>query len=321
MPSSSRVSASVSAILTACSLLGGLGAACESAPPDYAGDPSAFESRLAPEVVRGPASPGVPSNTPVPQWVVRVVPGSAHAFTRLAVAGDFIYFAAGAAGLYRTRKNGGAIEVVEAGRGSLYNEVAGGGEHVYWLRTTFDSDDRPHVSVRHQLPGAAAISTRFEGDWGTLWSKNAIHFQADDVGVYMNATPRGGRSAGIQNLPAAGGTPIQMLAIADIAEAPTWVVDESDLYYTVCQAMTELCQLAKVSKMGGAPQILSTVPAAYAAVRGVDASDVYLNATGASGRCPNRAAIPRFCIPSVAPWFIRRWRWTKRTCSSSNAAK
>jgi hypothetical protein len=268
-------------LLLGLGLLGAGGLACDS-PPDFEGDPASFTTRVA-EV-----------DPTTLQWVVGVTGGD-RTIARFAVAGDYIYFAAREAGLYRARKNGGAIEVVDAGMNTVYNEVAAGGQQVYWLRTTVGQQQYPHVSVRHQVAGATGASTRFEGDWGTLWSDNALHFQADGAGVYLNATPRGTRVAGIQNIPAEGGVPIEMLAIRDIAESPTWVVDASDLFFTICKE--EACQVAKVSKAGGAPTILSILPAAYAAARAVSTTDIYLNAPGAIWRVTKQGSEPQVLYP------------------------
>jgi hypothetical protein len=267
--------------------LGGLGvlaswsAACDS-PPEFKGDPSAFESRAP---VAGAAAP---------QWVVGVA-ADERTISRFAVAGDYIYFAARDAGLYRAHKNGGPIEVIDAGADTVYNEVAAGGQEVYWLKTTLGNDQYPHVSVRHQIAGADGVVTRFEGDWGTLWSDTAIHFQADASGVYLNATPRGTRIAGIQNIPAQGGVPIEMLAIADVAQSPTWVVDDDDLFYTLCKL--EACQVAKVSKGGGAPRVLTTLPAQYAAARAVNGTDVYLNSPEAIWKVSKLGGDPQVLYP------------------------
>jgi hypothetical protein len=278
-------------------LLAGLGAlvgagslGCGEAPaPDFKGDPGDFESRAT--------MPGLAT----PQWVVGVA-GDGRTISRFAVAGDYIYFAARDAGLYRARKNGGPIEAIDAGADTLYNEVAAGGEQVYWLKVTPGKDAYPHVSIRQQTVGIDGVTTRFEGDWGTLWSDTAIHFQADRGGVYLNATPRGTRVAAIQNLPAAGGVPIEMLAIADVAQSPTWVVDEDDLFFTLCKELA--CQLGKVSKGGGAPRILSTLPAAYVAARVVDGRDVYLNSPAAIWRVSKEGGEPQVLYPSRGTMVI-----------------
>jgi hypothetical protein len=272
------------ALVIGLGLAAGVGLSCDS-PQEFKGDPGAFSSRAV------DVDPAMPAN---PQWVVGVA-ADERTIARFAVAGDFIYFAARDAGLYRARKNGGPVEVVDAGIDTVYNEVAAGGQEVYWLQTTVGKDQYPHVSVRHQMAGAVGAATRFEGDWGTLWSDTALHFQADRAGVYLNVTPRGTRIAGIQNLPAQGGVPIEMLAIRDIAESPTWVVDDSDLFFTICK--DEACQVAKVGKGGGAPTILSTLPAAFAAARAVSSTDIYLNAPGAIWRVTKQGSEPQVLYP------------------------
>jgi hypothetical protein len=257
-------------------------AGCGDAGSGFKGTPGSFATRVA--------DPGATT----PQWVIGVAADD-RTIPRFAIAGDYIYFAARDAGLYRARKNGGPVEVVDAGADTVYNEVATGGQEVYWLQTTVQEGRYPHVSVRHQPAGSDGVSTRFEGDWGTLWSETAIHFQADRSGVYLNATPRGTRAAGIQNIPAEGGRPIEMLAIPNVAESPTWVVDETDLFFTICKE--EACQVAKVGKGGGAPLVLSTLPAAYAAARAVSATDIYLNADGAIWRVAKSGGEPQVLYP------------------------
>lgn len=257
------------------------GLACGSPPPDFKGDPAAFESRAP---VAGMTTP---------QWVLGVA-DDARTIARFAVAGDYLYIAAREAGLYRARKNGGPVETIDAGAEAIYNEVAAGGQEVYWLKSTPGGDGYPHVRIRQQLAGAADVATRYEGDWGTLWSDTAIHFQADRAGVYLNATPRGTRIAAIQNLPAAGGVPIEMLAIRDISESPTWVVDDDDLFFTLCK---EFCQVGRVSKGGGAPRILSSLPAGFVAARAVDATHVYLNSPGAIWKVSKQGGEPQVLYP------------------------
>jgi hypothetical protein len=277
-----RRSAILPSLMLAAALAGpGVGGCGSADGPSFGGEPDAFESR----------APVVGATTP--PWVVTVV--HQRTISRFAVLGDYIYFAAHEAGLYRARKSGGPVETIDAGADTLYNEVAAGGDQVYWLKITPGRDGYPHAMIRQQAAGSNQVATRYEGDWGTLWSDNAIHFQADRDGVYLNTTPRGAHNAGIQNLPRGGGVPIEMLAIADVAESPTWVVDDNDLFFTVCKV--EACQLARVAKAGGATQLLGIMPAAYVAARAVDAHDVYLNAPGAIWKMAKQGGDPQVLYP------------------------
>ncbi len=138
----------------------------------------------------------------------------------------------------------------------------------------------PQLRVLQDRLGGVSAATRLDGDWSPLWSNSAIHFQGDQRGVYINAIAREGQTAAILNLPLDGSPPIEMLAIADVARSPVWIVDETHLYHSSCHE-SSACRLDRVSKQGGQSEHLASIPVPYAAVRAIDASHVYLTSPGA----------------------------------------
>ena len=86
------------------------------------------------------------------------------------------------------------------------------------------------------------------------------------------------RKFAIHGIPVAGGADTTILPIDDVFLTPSWVVDETSLYYTPpCdRAQASSCALSRVAKTGGASQTLTPVSAS-ALVRAVDATGVYVS--------------------------------------------
>ncbi len=258
-------------------------AAVSCGPPDFHGVPEAFETRLPAQALGESAPGGV-------HWVLRVT-SDEHTISELAITDRHLYFSARWDGLYRISKSGGPVEVVEAARETLFEPLAQTGQEVYWQSTTFDEHDFPSIRVRNQSTAPPGRRSLFEGALTTLDSNAADHFQADATGLYLTASPRYPHEKwAVQRIPLQGGSPVPLLAIPDDAQpwqAPTWVVDRGELFFTTCNDGRSACDLMKRSQDGILSRLASLASQGVPeepAVRAADADAVYLSDRQTVGR-------------------------------------
>jgi hypothetical protein len=273
-------------------------AAASCGPPDFQGVPEAFEARPLANVVGQFGSRNV-------DWVLRVT-SDQHHIVELAVTDQHLYFSARWDGLYRTSKSGGAIEVVEADRDTLFEPLARAGQEVYWQSSTFDKDDFPSIRIRNQTARQSRRSL-FEGALTTMGSNAADHFQTDATGLYLTASQRYPHEKwAVQRIPPGGGSPVPLLAIADVGQAPTWVVDRGELFFTACPDSRSACELMKRSQDGTVSRLayLSSqdLPSQDLVVRAADAEAVYLSDAHTVGRVP-RGGGPLQTLYSTSGWI------------------
>jgi hypothetical protein len=243
--------------------------------PGSSAHPEAYEARP----VSDPA--GTSALDEGPRWVVRIAGDSEdhqRQIRRFTVAGDYIYFTTGWEGIYRVSRQGGAIEVVEAPAGALFEHLASVGSDVYWMHSTFDERDYPRIRVKTQAAGGAAIRTLFEGDLATLSDSRSSQFQATAEAVVMNGQRSGqaDNRTSLLSVSVRDGALTALLPIEDVFQSPAWAMDGGRLYFS---PRTPEASLRHVGLAGGDPQDLAPLPARDTEVRAVDASHVFLGSS------------------------------------------
>jgi hypothetical protein len=228
-----------------------------------------------------PWSPVLDSDPPLdhPAWIVRVSRRD-HMIRSIAVTDQYLYFTALWEGVYRVAKAGGPLEVVEAARTQFepLTTTPGG---VFWTRTTFDEDnDYPHVQIKHRADAGGPASVLFEGDWGVTGSDQLSNFQTNTTSLYMIAGRAGSPTYDLHRLPIGGGTLTPMLELPSSHDWPSWIVDESRLFFVGCTNRID-CTLQALPRDGGEASELASFPEGGILVA-ADADSLYVLGSYAS---------------------------------------
>jgi hypothetical protein len=227
-----------------------------------AGAPDDYQVRALrpPAPTPGSFTPILETDPPLdnPAWIVRVAQHE-HTIQSIAITGQYLYFAAAREGVYRVAKAGGPLEVVEAAAGTRFDPITTTATGVYWTRMSFDEDDYPHIQIKHKADAGGPVSLVFEGDWGVASSNLQSHFQANESSIYMISGKAGAPIYDLYRVPSAGGAMMTMLALDGPFAWPSWLVDESSLYFMSCNNGTS-CALQAVPKEGGTPKPLARFP-------------------------------------------------------------
>jgi hypothetical protein len=208
-----------------------------------------------------------------PAWIVRVSRRD-HMIRNIAVTDRYVYFAAWWEGVYRVAKAGGPLEVVEAAAQTQFEPLTTTPGGVYWARTSYDEGDYPHVQIKHKAEAGGAASLLFEGDWGVTGSNERPNFQANASNVYMISGPAGALAYDLHRVPAGGGGMTVMLGLPSSLDWPSWLVDESNLYFVACSDRND-CALQSLPRDGGSATPLASFPGGGTLVAS-DADSLYV---------------------------------------------
>ena len=78
---------------------------------------------------------------------------------RIAVSGDYLFFASITDGIYRMPKYGGDLSTVEEDLHGTFSHVAANATDVFWDHTTYDKNNRRHLSIhRRAIAGGPTVT-------------------------------------------------------------------------------------------------------------------------------------------------------------------
>ena len=271
--------------LTALAATALLGAGCGAETPvGSAGSPDAYQIRPAgvsgnqPIAVALPGSPVVAApgaQDAHPEWLVRTA-NHEHSIESIAVTDGYVYFEAWWEGIYRVPKAGGAIEVIDAATRAEFKPITTAGNQVFWVKSTFDDRDYPHVQLKRRPDGGGPNQVLFDDDWGiTSSSPELSNFQADASGVYMIAGRAGAFAYDLFHVPPDGGAIGNVLPLEPSLSWPSWLIDDARLFFVPRYGVNK-SPIRAIAKSGGTDSLIATVPASEATLYALDADSLYL---------------------------------------------